>query len=125
MVKSIVGKVVLGLMFLMSSTILFSQDSKVKYPDISGIWKIDGTSILVTVKQFEQYVTSTCTYGNCNIVWFANGEFANSKVINAKATHYSNGKTTRSNHVFKITGPGKISNSDGSVGNTWTQLHKE
>jgi hypothetical protein len=80
MVKSIVGKVVLGLMFLMSSTILFSQDSKVKYPDISGIWKIG--SCLVTLTQFDLYVISSCICDGH--VWYETGKFIDNKTFQTK-----------------------------------------
>jgi len=51
MVKCIVVKVVLGLMFVMSSTVLFSQDSKVKYPDISGVWSMG--QCITTITQYD------------------------------------------------------------------------
>ena len=80
MIKSIVGKVVLGLMFVVSSTILFSQDSKVKYPDISGIWSVSGSKLSMNFFQNNDKVYGTVVgYGNNSIYLY--GNFIDDKTI--------------------------------------------
>ena len=87
MVKSIVGKVVLGLMFVMSSTILFSQNEGEKYPDISGFWKIRGGNVL-SIYQVGSLVYQSNQFQNNNITH--RGVFIDKNTVKFKGEVNSN-----------------------------------
>ena len=117
MVKSIVGKVVLGLMFVMSSTIVFSQDSKVKYPDISGIWSMG--QCITTITQYDEKVIITSTCGTN--VWYEVGDFIDNKTVQTKCMgRLSTGCVTITEHTYTLTKNGNLINewvcSDSNCG---------
>lgn len=116
MVKSIVGKVVLGLMFVMSSTILVSQDSKVKYPNISGIWSVGGNSFIHNIFQKGDSVFVSCI--DNGYTWFHYGKFIDKKtVILNQIGRYPNGCIFKSKNVFTLVNEKQIINEYEFVDN--------
>jgi len=111
MVKCIVVKVVLGLMFVMSSTVLFSQDSKVKYPDISGIWKIaNSPNTLCSIFQKDDMVFLSVDIHN-KFVSYHFGKFVSEKQIQLESSQYFySGCVSKSKNVFTLLTDKKIKN---------------
>jgi len=107
MVKCIVVKVVLGLMFVMSSTVLFSQDSKVKYPDISGVWSMG--QCITTITQYDGKVIMTHTCGTN--LWYDVGDFIDNKTVQTKSMgRSSTGCVTITEHTYTLTKNGNLIN---------------
>ena len=123
MFKSIVGKVVLGLMFVMSSTILLSQDSKVKYPDISGIWKITNSpNTYCSIFQKDDMVYLSVDIHN-KFVGYHFGKFVSDKEIHLESSQYFyGGCISKSRNVFTLLNDKKIKNDveiiDNNCNNT-------